>query len=249
MCGRYVSASPPDEVARYFGTTPASEPLPENYNVAPTAKVYAVRAVDGRRSLDSLVWGLVPNWSKNAKGGARMINARAETAPDKPAFRRAFRTRRCLVPADGFYEWAAAAPGVSDVGRTTRAPKQPYFVHRTDGEPLALAGMWERWYPKDADGRDLSDAPPLETCTVITTEANALMHPVHDRMPVLLAPAMWDTWLDPDSDPDGLRPLLRPAPEGLLSLRPVSTQVNDVRHGGPELLEPTGDEISGPGRP
>ncbi len=241
MCGRYVSASPPEELARYFAATPPEEDLPANYNVAPTSKVYVVRARDGHREIDSFRWGLVPFWAKDAKIGSKMINARSETVADKPAFRRAFRSRRCLVPADGFYEWkkvgaevtALAEPSMKGVAKPH---KQPFFIHRADGEPLAIAGLWERWYPKTPDGSDLPGAEPVETCTILTTSANATMAPIHDRMPALLPPAVWDEWLDPSSDADRLGRLLVPSPDHLLTFHPVSTLVNSVRNRGEELI-------------
>ncbi len=236
MCGRYVSASPPDELARYFGTKAPAAELEQSFNVAPTNEVYTVRFDAGARSLTAMTWGLVPFWAKDRKVGSRMINARSETAAEKPAFRRAFGWRRCLIPADGFFEWAKI-PG--------EKRKQPYFIHRDDDERLVFAGLWERWTPKDAEGEYLEEET-LETCTILTTSANATIAPVHDRMPVLLAPGRWDDWLNPDTDPASLRPLLQPAPEGLLVLRPVTTMVNSVRNKGPELVvEATAEQLIG----
>jgi putative SOS response-associated peptidase YedK len=223
MCGRFVSSSSPDQLADYFGATPSERTLEANFNVAPTDDVYAVRARDGHRRLGTLRWGLVPPWAKDPSTGSRMINARAETVATKPAFRRPFERRRCLLPADGFYEWAK----VPD-----RRTKQPYYVRRADGEPVAFAGFWERWTgPGD-------DEAPLFTCCLITTAPNAEMARIHDRMPVLVPPGAWDRWLDPAvTDPDELVPLLAPAPDGLLELRPVSTEVNNVRNQGPHLID------------
>jgi putative SOS response-associated peptidase YedK len=224
MCGRFVSYSPPDELAAYFGAAPPERLLEPSYNVAPTDEVYAVVARDGHRRMGTLRWGLVPAWADDPKVGSRMINARAETVATKPAFRRAFQRRRCLLPADGFYEWQQV-PG--------RRARQPWFVHRADGEPLALAGLWERW-----SDPAVADAAPVFTCCVITTPANADMAPVHDRMPAVLAPGEWDRWLDPGEDDLAvLAALLRPAPDGLLALRPVSSAVNNVRNQGPELVD------------
>lgn len=239
MCGRYVSASPPEELARYFGATPPAEALPVNYNVAPTDKVYAVRARDGHRAVEVLRWGLVPFWAKDVKIASKMINARSETVAEKPAFRRAFQAKRCLLPATGFYEWKTleAVPG-------SKPRKQPYFIRRADGEPLVMAGLWERWYQKASDGSDLPGVEPLETCTVLTTAANSTMRPIHDRMPVFIPASDWDAWLDPGSDTTMLRRLLVPAPDELLSLHPVTTAVNNVRNRGPELLEPAEPEGS-----
>jgi putative SOS response-associated peptidase YedK len=203
---------------------PPEQLLAPDYNVAPTRDVHAVVARDGHRRLGTLRWGLVPPWAKDRSIGSRLINARAETVRSKPAFRRAFERRRCLVPADGFYEWAVV-PG--------QRAKQPWFIHRVDAEPLALAGIWERWRdPADAD------AGPLFTCCIITTAASADVEAVHDRMPVVLAPRAWDAWLDPATeDLDGLAELLGPAPTGLLERWPVSTAVNNVRNQGPQLAE------------
>ncbi len=232
MCGRFVSASPPDELARYFEAEPPTHALEPNYNVAPTTTVYAVRAADGHRRLDELRWGLVPFWAKDRKVGSRMINARAETVLDKPAFRRAVRKRRCLIPADGFYEWAKI-PGPDP----KKPRKQPYFIHHRDGEPLVFAGLWERWSPPEDSDDELDPGQTLETCTILTTAANGTMAPVHDRMPVLLAPADWDRWLADTDEIEELAGLLVPAPDEILTLQPVTTRVNNVRNNGPELLE------------
>ncbi len=235
MCGRFVSASPPDELARYFGAVPTETALEDNYNVAPTNPVYAVRADHGHRALVLLRWGLVPPWADDVKIGSRMINARAETIASKPAFRRAFQRRRCLVPADAFYEWKKI-PG--------QKAKQPYAIVRADGDPLVFAGIWERWAPKDAEGRWIDDER-LETCSIITTAANPTMAEVHDRMPAMIPAARWDDWLDPDSEPSSLTELLVPAPDDLLRLHKISTAVNNVRNNGPRLLDPVDDPVDG----
>ena len=228
MCGRFVSASPPDELARYFGAELDDGGLEPSFNVAPTNEVYAVRARDEVRHLSTLRWGLVPFWAKDLKIGSRMINARAETVAEKPAFRKAYQRYRCLIPADGFYEWAKL-PGLKT--------KQPYFIHRTDGEPVVFAGLWERWKPRLEDGKTIDEsAEVVESCTILTTTPNADMAPIHDRMPVLLPPAVWDDWLSPDTDLDDIGSLMRPAPDGLLSLVPISTAVNNVRNKGEELI-------------
>ena len=200
-----------------------TEPLEERYNVAPTDEVYAVVERDDKRLLGTMKWGLVPWFSKDPKGGARMINARAESVPTKPAFRRAFEKRRCLIPADGFYEWQ----------KQEGKPKVPYFIHGADGRPIVFAGLWEVWRPPEIG------AEPLRSCTIITTTANGLLEPIHDRMPVVLPPERWEEWLDPSNDDvEGLRALLVPAPDDLLTLYPVSTKVNSVRNDGAELIEP-----------
>lgn len=228
MCGRYVSAAPVDDLAKYFSATTPEHTLEANYNVAPTTEVYAVRANEGNRSLAAMRWGLVPFWAKDLKIGSRMINARSETASSKPAFRRAFTKRRCLLPADGFYEWQKIEG---------QKAKQPFFIHRADEEPLVFAGLYEFWHPKDAEGEDLVDAEVVVSCTILTTAANKTMAPVHDRMPVMLAPGVWDDWLDPASDLDFMSSLMVPAPEELLTMYPVSTAVNSVRNRGTELIE------------
>lgn len=225
MCGRFVSATPPDQVAAYFGAEPPEEAAWEpNHNVAPTTGITVVRDDGALRRLETMRWGLVPFWAKDPSVGSRMINARAETVATKSAFRAALKKKRCIVPADGFYEWQKV-PG--------QKAKQPMYVHRVDGEPLALAGLWEVWRdPTDPDRE-------LHSCTVITTEANATMRPVHDRMPVILPPSAWDEWLDPaPAGIETLGRLLVPAPDALLTLHPVSTEVNNARHRGAHLLDP-----------
>jgi putative SOS response-associated peptidase YedK len=231
MCGRYVSASPPDELARYFDAhveeTAAEAPLEESYNVAPGRDVYVVVKTGGVRRVDEFHWGLVPFWAKDAKTGLKMINARAEGLADKNAYKRAFKKRRCIIPADGFYEWKKV-PG--------QKRKQPYYIERNDGEPLAFAGLWEVW--RGPDGQE-DDTDPLRSCTIITTTPNDTMAEIHDRMPVILPPGAWEAWLDPDNDDlETLGKLLIPAPNSLLTIRPVSLMVNNARENGPELLDP-----------
>jgi putative SOS response-associated peptidase YedK len=250
MCGRFVSASPPDELARYFGAQQPDHELEANFNVAPTDEIYVVRSSQGQRQVTTARWGLVPFWAKEAKVGAKMINARSESVRDKPAFRNALRRHRCLIPADGFYEWAKVAG---------HKQKQPYFISRPDGEPLVFAGLWERWRPPPGerdDGAGVAGmtsaenrAPTLVTCTILTCAANSTMTPIHDRMPVLLAPPAWDYWLggsdDPsgDDDLDALAQLFVPAPDDLLQLRPVTTAVNRVANNGPQLLDAEPDPL------
>jgi putative SOS response-associated peptidase YedK len=227
MCGRFVSASPPDEIARYFDATAPEALLEPSFNVAPTNDVYAVLDDGGVRRVDAFHWGLVPGWAKDPKVGSRMINARAESLATKNAYKPALKRRRCLIPADGFYEWKK----LPDTKR-----KQPYFINRPDGEPFAFAGLWEVWRgPRDEDGNRTGD--PLRSCTIITTTPNEAMATIHDRMPVILPPSAWDSWLDPDNDDiDTLGKLLVPAPANLTQLQPVSTQVNSVRNKGRELI-------------
>ncbi|MEM9564143.1 MAG: SOS response-associated peptidase [Actinomycetota bacterium] len=230
MCGRFVSASPPDELANYFGADRDDAELEPSFNVAPTNEVYVVRARDEQRRLSALRWGLVPFWAKDLKIGSRMINARAETVAEKPAFRKAYERHRCLIPADGFFEWAKLPD---------QKNKQPYLIQRSDGEPVVFAGLWERWRPRLEDGKTIDDeAEPIETCTILTTTPNAEMSTIHDRMPVLLPPSVWDDWLSSETDLDYIGTLLRPAPDDLLTLVPISTMVNNVRNKGEELLTP-----------
>jgi putative SOS response-associated peptidase YedK len=232
MCGRFVSSSAPDQIAAYFDAMLGETLLPASYNVAPTNDVYAVVETPAGRRLEVFHWGLVPSWAKDVKIGQKMINARAETLAEKPTFKAAFRKHRCLVPADGFYEWQVV-PGES--GPKGKPKKQPMYVHRLDGEPLAFAGLWSAW--RDPAGGP--DAGWLTSCTIITTGANATMAPVHDRMPAILPPSAWGDWLDPGNhDLVSLGELLVPAPEELLTLHPVSTDVNNVRTKGEHLVAP-----------
>jgi putative SOS response-associated peptidase YedK len=245
MCGRFVSASPPDEIARYFAATAPDVVLEPNYNVAPTDDVYAVRADGGVRRLDAFHWGLVPWWADDPKIGAKMINARSETLRTRGTHRDAFRRRRCLVPADGFYEWRKLADGKR---------KQPYYVERRDGEPLALAGLWASWRRRapatgpggvDDRGGEVDPGDRLRSCTILTTTPNETVAELHDRMPVILPASAWDAWLDPDHDDlDALGRLLVPAPASLVTIRPVPTLVNSVRNNGPELIGPGAEEAT-----
>ncbi|MCC5951302.1 MAG: SOS response-associated peptidase [Acidimicrobiia bacterium] len=231
MCGRFVSSSPPDEVARTFGALLADERLLEpSWNVAPTNDVWVVTEDGGARRMAPHRWGLVPPWAKDPSVGSRMINARAETLAERNSYKRPFRSRRCIVPVDGFYEWTKV-PG--------QRRKQPWFISATDGSPLALAGLWERWRPKEGhDGDGEAEAGgELRSCTIITGSPNDKVAEVHDRMPVILPPERWDQWLDPQQDDlELLGQFLVPAPSELLTLRPVSTAVNNVRNKGPEVL-------------
>jgi putative SOS response-associated peptidase YedK len=234
MCGRFVSASTSAELAQYFGAAPPGDGLPQNFNVAPTNDIYAVRhqgttGGGGERSLEAFHWGLVPMWAKDTKVGNRMINARSETAAAKGAFKGPLARRRCLVPADGFFEWKVV--GTTDKGKPK---KQPMYIHRPDDEPLVMAGLWERWRGPD---RDWDEA--LHSATLLTTSANSFMSEIHDRMPVFLAPGSWEIWLDPAvHDLDLLSKLLVPAPEHLLTAHAVDPMVGNVRNKGPELIAP-----------
>jgi putative SOS response-associated peptidase YedK len=243
MCGRYVSTRSPEDLASLFHVTDwyPEETLAPSWNVAPTDQVWAVleRAprrsddtADVRRQLRTLRWGLVPSWATDPKTGARMINARVESVHDKPAYRRAFVKRRCLLPADGFYEWEE----IKDA-KSTRARKQPYFIHAEDGQVLALAGLYEYWRNPEIPHDD-DPAAWLMTCTIITTDATDAAGRVHPRMPLALTPDHYDAWLDPrHQGPDRLRALLTSPAGGHLKARPVTTAVNDVHNNGPQLLE------------
>ncbi len=182
MCGRMLSTSSASELVDYFDVDVAPQlDLRPDYNVAPTRDVAIVRDASDGRHLDMAHWGLVPGWAKDPSGSSRLINARAETVATKPSFRSAFKRKRCLVPADGFYEWQAVE------GRRT---KQPYLVTMADGTPLSFAGLWETWHAPDGE--------TLRSCTIITCPANATMTMIHHRMPVILPKGAWDSWLDPD---------------------------------------------------
>lgn len=218
MCGRYQLHTPVAilQQAFRFSQRPNLEP---RYNIAPTQSVPIVRRTTGDElELAMVRWGLVPFWAKELSVGARMINARAERVATAPSFRAAFKARRCLVPADGFYEWRK----VEDAKR-----KQPYVIRRRDRQPFAFAGLWESW--KGPDG-------PVETCTIITTQANATLASLHERMPVILEAADHERWLDPGKP--AAADLLKPAADDLLEVFPVSTRVNYVANEGADLIEP-----------
>lgn len=220
MCGRYTSTTPAEVLASAFAVDEvAVEALEPRWNVAPTldVPVVAVRS-SGRRVLGTMRWGLVPSWATDPSIGSRMINARAEGLAERAAFRAALGRRRCIVPADAFYEWQAV-PGRG---------KLPWAIRRRDGAPMAFAGLWEVWHGPGG-------AAPLRTCTIITTTANGVLAPLHTRMPVVLDPADWARWLMPA--PDDPTSLLAPAPDDWFEAFPVSTRVNKVDNEGPELLE------------
>ena len=207
MCGRYTLTTPVGTLAEEFGVAGPLPGVSPSYNVAPTQEVAAVLVEDGERRLEMLRWGLIPSWAKDPEIGNKMINARAETVSEKPSFRNPFRKRRCLVLADGFYEW-----------QKTNNGKQPYYIRMEDGSPFALAGLWESW---DRDGEE------VRSCTIITTDANELVGEIHDRMPVILHSEDYGLWLDPDFDEkDPLTALLKPYPEDVMEAYPVSRRVN-----------------------
>jgi putative SOS response-associated peptidase YedK len=222
MCGRYVlKRKDLEALMEQLGVKDPRE-FVSRYNIAPSTMIPAIRtsASNGGREAVALQWGLVPFWSKDAKSGAKLANARSEGIAAKPAFREPLRKRRCVVPASGFYEWQT-------IGRL----KQPWFFQLRDESPFVFAGLWERWRS--------SDGVELQTCSLITTSPNDVVRPLHDRMPVILRAPAVDTWLDTAiSDPAQLEPLLRPLPDGTMKGTPVSDRVNSVRHDGPECIEP-----------
>jgi putative SOS response-associated peptidase YedK len=228
MCGRYASARSVDDIAGAFGIAAddVDDDLPAaDWNVAPTETVPAVLVRDGRRTLTALRWGLVPSWAASPADGATpgrstLFNARIETVTDKPAFRDAVRRRRCLLPADGWYEWARLPDG----------RRVPHFLTTPGDDLVALAGLWESW--RDADGRE------LRSTVVLTGAAPPDLTHVHDRAPVVLEPAQWRRWLEPSSTEQDIRALLRPTPRDLIRVWPVSDRVGDVRANGPDLAAP-----------
>lgn len=215
MCGRYTITTPPEPMRELFGFEEHPN-FPARYNVAPTQPVPIIRIESGRRRFALVRWGLVPSWAKE-EPQSLLINARAETIAEKPSFRGAFRHHRCLMPADGFYEWQAKG----------RGPKQPYYIRRRDGRPFAMAAIWDNWMP--ADGSE------LESCAVVTTDANATLAPIHNRMPVILDEKDWALWLDPAATPKELAALMKSASDDLLEAIPVSTAVNSVANDQPAL--------------
>ena len=248
MCGRFVSTASPDAVATYFGAESSLQSLGQNYNVAPTQDIYGVVADNsGTRRVEAFHWGLVPSWAKDKKIASRMINARSETLAEKPAFKGLFAKKRCLVPMDGFYEWKPGSPD-GPLNAKGKPLKQPLFIHRIDGEPLAVAALWTRW--KDADDPEARDpeardpeAQWLHSATLITTAANDTMSAVHHRMPVIVPANRWAEWLDPENhDLAALSDLFDAPDDGLLTMYEVSTAVNNARNNEPGLIEPTNSE-------
>lgn len=246
MCGRYASSRRPEDLIEEFEIDEAqvSESLLPDFNVAPTKQVYAVLERPPKverptqRQLRVLTWGLVPSWAKEPSIGNKMINARVETVAQKPAYRKAFAARRCILPADGYYEWYTSPdrPGTK---------KQPFFIRREDRGVLAMAGLYEIW--RDPTRSD--DAPDRFrwTCTVLTTTAKDDLGRIHDRMPLLVESELYDEWLDPSvAATDDLAQRLIPAVPGRLTAYPVSMAVNNVKNNGPELVEPLGAEAAGP---
>jgi putative SOS response-associated peptidase YedK len=225
MCGRYELHTQPAALALAFGV-PFPPAMRARYNIAPMQEVPIVRrGSTGERELATVRWGLVPRWAKDPSIGSKMINARSETAAEKPSFRTAYKHHRCLLPADGFYEWMQTPSGT----------KQPIHIGMKDGAPFAFAGLFERW---------LSPAGEvLDTCTILTTQSNALLSPLHDRMPVIIAPAAFDRWLDVANDDTA--PLFAPFPADAMKYYPVSTRVNSVKHDDATLIAHVDAEASG----
>ena len=219
MCGRFVQKLPPEELATAYGSDGPIPNVPAHYNAAPTQDLAVVRfnAKTGRRAIDLLRWGLVPSWEKDLKGGAKLINARAETLSEKRSFAKAFRARRCIIPADGFYEWAP--------------DRTPHFVRRLDGRPMSFAGLWEGW--KDPESEEW-----VRTFTIVTADAIDRLRPIHHRMPVMLEPADWALWLgEEEAPPDRLAAVLAPPADLPVEAYPVSTRVNSVRNDDPTLMD------------
>ena len=223
MCGRFTLTTPASQIGQMFLDLQVPEYVPR-YNIAPTQDVWCVREnKEGDQEMVALRWGLVPVWAKDLKMGARMINARGETVAEKPSFRSAFKKRRCLVLADGFYEWKKEADG-----------KQPYYITRADNEPFCMAGLWENWKDKNDP-----EAKWIQSCTVITTEANEIMTPLHHRMPVIFDSEQYATWLDTSfEDREALEATLVPYPSEELKVTPVSKFVNKATNESPECVVP-----------
>ena len=224
MCGRFTLFSSPRELQRFFGTPPPSFEILPNYNVAPTQDIPVIIQYGDGRHLKKRHWGLVPVWAKDISIGARMINARMETVTSKPAFKAALKERRCLIPADGFYEWQGKS-----------GSKQPYYFHLPSGEPLAFAGLYEVWEDKKAP----LEAGPYKSCTIITTEASDSVKDIHNRMPLILKPEFYDEWLDPENkDPGRIEEILKNGCVKELKRYPVSKLVNHVGNNSKECMEP-----------
>ncbi len=224
MCGRFALTILLREMLARFDSEPADFDYAPRYNIAPLSHSPVVVAESQHRRLRPMRWGLVPSWSKDESRAARMINARSETVAEKPSFRKPFRTRRCLVPASGYYEWK-----VLPESRPGKPVKQPMYFRVGDGEPFAFAGLWDHW--KRFDGKEVA------SFTILTTEPNDLSEPIHDRMPVILQEKDESTWLDPTTDPDRLLELLQPYPSIEMDTYPVSKKVNSSRNDDPTLIE------------
>jgi putative SOS response-associated peptidase YedK len=218
MCGRFTLHTSRSDLQLAFEGFVFTDEVEPRYNIAPTLDILVV-ANDGKREVRQARWGLIPGWAKDPRVGSRMINARSETLAQKPAFREAYRNRRCLVIADGFYEWRKEPEG----GKT------PIYIQLRDGRPFAFAGLWARWRPESGE--------PVTSCTIVTTAPNDLMATIHNRMPVILPPSAYDLWLGPDTDePEVLNGLLVPFPQEDMVVRPVTQRVNSVRNEGAECI-------------
>ena len=218
MCGRYAVTTVPEAMRALFRYLNKPN-FPARYNIAPTQPVPIVRIFEGQREFALVRWGLIPSWVKDPRGFSLLFNARGESAAEKPAFRNAMKRRRCLFPADGFYEWKRA-------GET----KQPYFVRLKSGQPMAFAGLWESWMGPNGE--------EVETAAIVTTRANSEIARIHGRMPVIVAPDAFDFWLDPNVDAAMASAVIQPAPDALLEFFPVSSAVNRTANDSPQLLEP-----------
>ncbi len=220
MCGRFALTAPASTIAEIFQVDVLPDVLPR-YNIAPSQSIAAlVREDDGTRRMTTFRWGLVPSWAKDPKIAYKMINARAETAAEKPSFRSAFKRRRCLILADGFYEWT----------RQSNTDKVPHLIQLADGRPFAMAGLWERWVSPEGE--------EMLTASILTTGPNELMEPIHNRMPVILPTEAEATWLDPDTSKEALQELLVPYSAEGMRERVVSQRVNNARHEGPGVQGP-----------
>jgi putative SOS response-associated peptidase YedK len=219
MCGRFTQRAPAERVKKEFQLEEAPS-IEARYNIAPTQSVLAIRHSPDGREVVMLKWGLIPAWAKDASIGAKLINARSETVDEKPSFREAFKRRRCIIPADGFYEW-----------QRTGGKKQPFYFRFKDDRLFGFAGLWDKW--RNADGES------IETCSILTTEANAILSKVHDRMPVILDPEAYDLWLDEDVRKQDLRKeLLCPFAASEMTSYPVSMAINSPQHQGEQLVQP-----------
>lgn len=239
MCGRFTLTTPVEKLAEQFALTGELPELKPSYNIAPTQKIAAVAEnAEGERRLGRLQWGLVPRWSRDPDIGSKMINARAETVAEKNSFKSAFKKRRCLIPADGFYEWQRGEQNQSGF-----VPKQPYYIRLGNcetGTPYAFAGLWESWEGEDGQG----GTRRIHSTTIITTEANELVGGIHHRMPVILAPESYATWLDISIQaPEELMPLLVPYTSDRIEAYPVSTHVNRPANDDPACVEPVSQSV------
>ena len=240
MCGRFSLTTAPEAMRALFRFDNLPN-LPARYNIAPTQQVAVVRPIDGSRSCDDnsireltmMRWGLIPHWAKDASMAAKMINARAETLSEKPSFREAVKSRRCLVPADGFYEW-----------RMEDGRKQPFRIGMKGGDPFAFAGLWERWAVKST-GAGLNEGDEVETVTIVTTIANDKLHLIHARMPVILPPEAFEGWLNPDNDLGTACALLKPHPAEPMAFYRVGQMVNNVKNDDPGCTAPLNASAAG----